>query len=135
MDYNPQDLLAAAAAARVKAYAPYSRFKVGAALMAAGGRVYSGGNIENASYSLTVCAERVALFQAVAAGEREFIALAVVGGDLPACFPCGACRQVLAEFAPDLEVITGRPGGPLQRRLLRELLPDSFKLNTSDISR
>lgn len=128
MSYEPQDLIAAAAAARDKAYAPYSRFQVGAALLTAGGRVYTGCNIENASYGLTVCAERVALFQAVAAGEREFTALAVAGGDLEACFPCGACRQVLAEFAPDLEVITGRPGGPIHRRHLKELLPDTFTL-------
>ncbi|MDN5345242.1 MAG: cytidine deaminase [Clostridia bacterium] len=128
MQYNQQELIAIAAAAQEKAYAPYSRFKVGAALLTAEGRIYSGGNIENAAYSLTVCAERVALFQAVAAGERDFVALAVVGGDERACFPCGACRQVLAEFAPDLEVITGQPGGPVQRRTLKELLPDVFTL-------
>ncbi|AKX93354.1 cytidine deaminase [Moorella thermoacetica] len=128
MKYDLQDLIAMAAAARDKAYAPYSHFRVGAALLTAGGRVYTGCNIENASYGLTVCAERVALFQAVAAGEREFTALAVVGGDLEACFPCGACRQVLAEFAPDLEVITGRPGGSIHRRRLKELLPDTFTL-------
>lgn len=128
MACNPEDLIAAAAGAKEKAYAPYSRFKVGAALLTAGDRVYTGCNIENASYSLTICAERVALFQAVAAGEREFVALAVVGGELTACFPCGACRQVLAEFAPGLEIITGQPGGPIHRRFLRELLPDTFTL-------
>ncbi|WP_258360261.1 cytidine deaminase [Moorella sulfitireducens (nom. illeg.)] len=128
MTYNHQELIAAAARAKEKAYAPYSRFKVGAALCTAGGKIYIGCNIENASYSLTICAERVALFQAIAAGERDFVALAVVGGDQAACFPCGACRQVLAEFAPELEVITGQPGSPLYRRLLRELLPDTFTL-------
>ncbi|WP_054937282.1 cytidine deaminase [Moorella stamsii] len=125
---NPEDLIAMAAGAKEKAYAPYSRFQVGAALLTAGGKVYTGCNIENASYSLTICAERVALFQAVAASEREFVALAVVGGDLTACFPCGACRQVLAEFAPELEIITGQPGGTVHRRSLKELLPDTFTL-------
>lgn len=128
MLYEPQALLAAAARARAGAYAPYSRFKVGAALLAGGGKIYTGCNIENSSYGLTVCAERVALFQAVAAGEREFVALAVVGGDLEACFPCGACRQVLAEFAPNLEIITGQPGGTIYCRNLKELLPDCFIL-------
>jgi cytidine deaminase len=122
-------LIARAAAAQEKAYAPYSRFPVGAALLTAAGKVYTGGNIENASYSLTTCAERVALFQAVAAGERDFVALAVVGGDLAACFPCGACRQVLAEFAPRLEIITGQPGGPIRQRRLDALLPDAFALD------
>jgi len=128
MLYEPQVLLAAAARARAGAYAPYSRFEVGAALLAGGGKIYTGCNIENSSYSLTVCAERVALFQAVAAGEREFMTLAVVGGDLEACFPCGACRQVLAEFAPNLEIITGQPGGTIYCRNLKDLLPDSFIL-------
>ncbi|MBC7325531.1 MAG: cytidine deaminase [Moorella sp. (in: Bacteria)] len=128
MAYNPGDLVAAAARAKEKAYAPYSRFAVGAALLTAEGRLYSGCNIENASYSLTVCAERVALFQAVAAGERDFVALAVVGGEAPACFPCGACLQALAEFAPELEVFTGQPGATIQRRLLKELLPENFTL-------
>ncbi|NLW08162.1 MAG: cytidine deaminase [Clostridia bacterium] len=126
--YEPQTLLAAAAAARARAYAPYSRFKVGAALLTGEGKIYSGCNIENSAYSLTVCAERVALFQAVAAGERQFVALAVVGGEQEVCFPCGACRQVLVEFAPELEIITGQPGGTVYCRNLKELLPDSFRL-------
>lgn len=128
MLYEPQALLVEAAGAQAKAYAPYSRFKVGAALLTSGSKIYSGCNIENSSYSLTVCAERVALFQAVVAGEREFVALAIVGGHLEACFPCGACRQVLTEFAPGLEIITGQPGGTIYRRNLKDLLPDSFML-------
>ncbi|MEW8958762.1 Cytidine deaminase [Moorella humiferrea] len=126
MSLRPEELIAAASAARKRAYAPYSRFPVGAALLTATGKVYTGCNIENASYGLTVCAERVAVFQAVAAGEREFLALAVVGGKDAPSFPCGACRQVLAEFAPELEIFIGRPGGPWLRRTLKELLPDTF---------
>lgn len=97
------ELVALAREARDKAYAPYSGFAVGAALQARSGRIYSGCNVENASYSLTICAERVALFKAVCAGEREFEALAVVTQTLAA--PCGACRQVLAEFGLDTQVI------------------------------
>ena len=91
-----QELISQAAQAREHAYAPYSRYAVGAALLTRSGRVYTGCNVENASYSLTLCAERVALFKAVSEGEREFQAIAIVtsnGGS-----PCGACRQVLAEF-------------------------------------
>ncbi|PRR74919.1 cytidine deaminase [Neomoorella humiferrea] len=126
MSLRPEELIAAASAARKRAYAPYSLFPVGAALLTATGKVYTGCNIENASYGLTVCAERVAVFQAVAAGEREFLALAVVGGKDAPSFPCGACRQVLAEFASELEIFIGRPGGPWIRRTLKELLPDTF---------
>ncbi len=126
MLYEPQTLLTAAAAAQKKAYTPYSQFKVGAALLTNKGRIYSGCNVENCSYGLSICAERVALFRAVAAGERKFVAIAIIGGSLEACFPCGACRQVLAEFAPDLEIITGQPGGTIYCRNLKDLLPDSF---------
>ncbi|SMB92996.1 cytidine deaminase [Thermanaeromonas toyohensis ToBE] len=99
---------------------------MGAALLATSGRIYQGCNIENASYGLTVCAERVALWKAISEGEREFVALAVVGGELAACFPCGACRQVLAEFAPNLEIITGQPGQRYLTRKLKDLLPETF---------
>lgn len=125
-EYNREELLQAAAEARKNAYAPYSRFPVGAALLATSGKIYRGCNIENISYGLTVCAERVALWKAVSEGERDFLALAVVGGDLPVCFPCGACRQVMIEFAPDLEIITGQPGKSLILRQLKDLLPDAF---------
>jgi cytidine deaminase len=119
-------LLAAAAAARVHAYAPYSGYAVGAALETTSGRVFTGANVENASYGLTLCAERVALVKAVSEGERAFARVAVVGeGAQP--FPCGACRQALAEFAPDLEVLIRGSEG-LARRRLSELLPEPFRM-------
>ncbi len=92
-----QRLVRLAAVARRRAYAPYSRFRVGAALLAASGKVYTGVNVENASYGLTLCAERVALARAVSEGERRFVAIACVAAD-PRLSPCGACRQALAEF-------------------------------------
>ena len=107
-------LIAAAGAIREAAYAPYSGFRVGAALRCADGRVFTGCNIENASYGLTVCAERVAIFTALAAGARGFSTIAVVAGEAGAApvSPCGACRQVLGEFAPR----HARPARPAGRR-------------------
>lgn len=121
-----QRLLAAAAAARVHAYVPYSGYAVGAALETTSGRVFTGANVENASYGATLCAERVALVKAVSEGERAFVRIAVVGEGAPP-FPCGACRQALAEFAQDLEVLVRGSEG-LARRRLSELLPEPFRL-------
>ena len=113
--------------ARANAYAPYSGFSVGAAVLAADGRVFSGCNIENASYGLTNCAERTAIFSAVAAGARELVALAVVAdGELP-CSPCGACRQVIAEFAVG-RIILANLAGKMQIVTKEELLPFAFTL-------
>ena len=125
--FDEAALIEAASAAREHAYAPYSNFRVGCALLAADGTVFTGANIENAAYGSTICAERVAMPAAVVAGAREFVALAVVGdGDGP-CTPCGACRQVLFEFAPDLVVIAGGGDGATARyHLGRDLLPDGF---------
>ena len=123
---NPKDLIKLARGARSKAYAPYSKFKVGAALLAKNGKVYTGCNVENASYGLTCCAERNALFQAVGRGERDFIAIAIVSDSPEPTAPCGACRQVLNEFAPVLEVIMAGAKGQVKTRELKELLPDSF---------
>ena len=124
-------LLAQARAALHNAYVPYSRFPVGAALLTADGAIFTGCNIENASYGLTVCAERVAIFTAAAAGYREVAAIAVVAENIDEVTPCGACRQVLAEFAPktaELVVILERDRQP-QLTTLGELLPRSFGPN------
>src|SRR5438067_10051299 len=101
---NKNALIAAAAKARQRAVAPYSRFKVGAALLTHGGQVIAGANVESASYGLTCCAERVALFNALTAGKRGFVAIAVVARVPGGPMPCGACRQLLAEYAPEAKV-------------------------------
>ena len=123
-------LMASAAAAREYSYSPYSGYRVGAALLGADGRVYTGCNVENAGYTPTNCAERTAVFKAVSEGTREFTAIAVAGGSGetldPACTPCGVCRQVLAEFcSPDMPVILGTPE-ELRVLTLGELLPFAF---------
>ena len=110
---------------RARAYAPYSKCKVGAAVLAADGRVFGGCNVENASYPLTNCAERTALFKAVAEGVRDFAALAVVADTDGPCAPCGACRQVMAEFGI-ARVIMANCSGAVRVVTLEELLPFSF---------
>jgi cytidine deaminase len=119
-------LMAAARQAAQAAYAPYSKFRVGAALLAGSGRIYSGCNVENASYGLTNCAERTAVFKAVAAGERKIVAIAVHTPTRRPTPPCGACRQVLNEFGPGAAVFcTGRAGRPLETTV-DQLLPSAF---------
>jgi cytidine deaminase len=119
-------LARAARAARARAYAPYSRFRVGAAVRA-GGRVFSGGNVENASYGLALCAERAAVAAAVAGGARRIDAVAVASGTSPPTPPCGMCLQTLAEFAgPGLPVLLVGARGALARATLGELLPRAF---------
>ena len=124
-DEMKQKILALAVQARQWAYAPYSHYAVGAALLTASGKIYDGVNIENAAYPVTVCAERVAVFKAVSEGERHFTAIAVVtqnGGS-----PCGSCRQVLAEFGLDTVVLIGNDKGELLKETsVRELLPEAF---------
>ena len=126
------ELLSRAAEARENAYAPYSGYRVGAALLAKDGRVFCGCNVENASFTPTCCAERVAIFKAISEGCRSFSAIAVVGGKEEldfACTPCGVCRQVLAEFCEgELEVLGLTPGGEPRALTLEALLPHRFSL-------
>ncbi len=119
-------LVAAAVAAREHAHAPFSGFRVGAALEAADGRVISGCNVENASYGLTVCAERVAVLKAVSEGIREFARIAVVADTPEPTPPCGACRQILWEFAGDIEVILSNLQGVRTSTTVATLLPRPF---------
>lgn len=112
----------------LKAYAPYSKFSVGAALLTTDGEIFDGVNVENASYGLTICAERSAVVNAVAAGKHDFKAIAVACGNGDFCTPCGACRQVLAEFSPDMDVIMVNSEGETKTVSLAELLPNNFSL-------
>ena len=122
------DLLQAATEVREQAYAPYSGFKVGAAVLGASGRIYRGCNVENVSYGLSSCAERNAIFGAIAEGERTFSAVAVVTGASVPTPPCGACRQVLVEFASggDMDVVMATLAGQRKESRLAALLPESF---------
>lgn len=127
-----EQLLEQAIAARGNAYVPYSKFPVGAALLTADGKVYLGCNIENAGYSMTNCAERTAMFKAVSEGDRKFVALAVSADTEGPVSPCGACRQVLAEFcAPDMPVYLTNLKGDVQDTTISELLPGAF--STEDL--
>jgi cytidine deaminase len=123
-----QQLLDRARRAREHAYAPYSNFKVGAAVLTAAGEIFSGCNIENASLGATICAERVAIFTAVAAGHRDLTALAVIADTPDPVAPCGLCRQVLAEFSPDCRVLMANTAGRIRLANLKELLPLPFRL-------
>lgn len=123
---NKESLLKSARSARCRAYAPYSKFLVGAALLTEGGLVVTGSNIENASYGLTVCAERVAVFRALHAGCLSFKALAVVTDATPPASPCGACRQVLWEFAGNIPVFLGNLAGQVSETCLADLLTNPF---------
>jgi homotetrameric cytidine deaminase len=129
-------LRAAARDARLHAYAPYSHFTVGAAVETADGRRFTGANIENASYGLTICAERTAVFAAVHAGASPIAAVAVTGPDGVTTPPCGACRQVLAEFgAPDVPLTYARADGGWNDTTLGELLPAAFEPASLDAAR
>ena len=130
---KPETLIEYAMDAMSRAYAPYSGYRVGAALLCADGAVYQGCNIENASYTPTLCAERTAFAKAVSEGVREFTAIAICGGKdgvITGLFPpCGVCRQVMAEFCgPDFTVYLADKDGAYQTRTLAQLLPDSFSL-------
>ena len=131
-----RELIRAAMEARKRAYAPYSDYLVGAALLTAGGRIYQGCNIENASFGATNCAERTAFFKAVSEGERAFQAIAIVGGSsrpvdtfTDMAYPCGICRQVMREFCqPQFRILVGRNTEDYEEYTLKELLPKSFSM-------
>lgn len=125
---NKSVLIRAAAQARKRAVAPYSKFLVGAALLTRSGEVITGANVESASYGLTCCAERVALFTALTSGRRKFVAVAVVTRVPGGAMPCGACRQLLAEYAPDAQVFVAdsRALRRIREFSVRELLPGAF---------
>ena len=129
---KPEVLMQYAMDAMARAYAPYSHYQVGAALLCADGAVYQGCNIENASYSPTICAERTAFAKAVSEGQRDFVAIAICGGMngviTSLCTPCGVCRQVMREFCKDdFMVYMAKPDG-IEERTLAQILPDSFVL-------
>lgn len=126
-----EQLIAQAKAAREEAYAPYSGYRVGAALLGRSGRVYTGCNVENAVYPLCTCAERAAVVKAVSEGEREFIALAVVTENGGA--PCGSCRQTLREFGKEIVVLIADTSGSYRETTVDQLLPDSF--SATDLTR
>ncbi len=118
-------LVSEAMHAREHAYAPYSAFPVGAALLLDSGAIVTAANVENASFGLSICAERAAVVRAVAQGSRRYLAIAVIGPKELDLTPCGACRQFLSEFGLDIEIITMRAGQP-RAQPLRELLPEAF---------
>lgn len=128
--YDPDKLLDNAADVAERAYCPYSEFRVGAAVITTEGKVYTGCNVENASYGLTMCAERVALHKAISEGERNFLAMAIVASGTSVPYPCGACRQVLWELcAPDIALHLSPLDAPdmVERYQLTDLLPHPFK--------
>ena len=130
MKIDAKKLVRAAAQAREGSVSPYSKFKVGAALLTKSGKIIGGANVESASYGLTCCAERVALFKALTEGQREFIAVAVVARWDGGPMPCGACRQLLAEYAPDAKVFVADTVnvGVVKRFTVKKLLPRAFRL-------
>jgi cytidine deaminase len=123
------ELITAAREALKKAYAPYSHYRVGAALLTKSGKIFTGCNIENASYGLTVCAERVALWKAVSSGETEFKLMAIVASSNKIPNPCGACRQVMYEFAPGIRFCLVTKSGKMVHRKLSRLLPCPFNIS------
>lgn len=122
-----KELIQAAQTARGLAYAPYSNFKVGVALLGESGKIYKGCNVENMSYGLTICAERVAAVKAISEGERDFKKMAIATDMDKPCPPCGMCRQFLYEFSPDMEIIMANLEGEVLKVALKELLPNAFK--------
>jgi len=129
---DEQRLIEAAQKVRKKAYARYSGKQVGAAVLTSKGKIYPGVNVESGSYGLTVCAERIAVFNAVTAGERELVAVAVASPDDRIWYPCGACRQVLSEFSPQMVVLAVDQQGRVVRSDMKTLLPQRFALDPEE---
>lgn len=127
MNKSFQKLINKAEEARLNAYAPYSKFTVGSAVMTKEGAIFTGCNIENASLGLSICAERVAIYKAVSSGYKSFKALAIIGDTEEPCTPCGACRQVMLEFSPDMEIIMTNLNKKIKITKAKELLPDIFQ--------
>lgn len=126
---EPRELVVLARQAQHQAYAPYSKFRVGAALLTAGGNVYTGANVENVSLGLTVCAERIAVFKAIIAGERQFQAIAITSSGAGYIYPCGACLQVLAEFTTTIKIFIANDEDEIREYYLSEMLPQAFSFD------
>ena len=129
MNENYKRLIKEAEKARKRAYTPYSKFKVGAAILTSDGKIFTGCNIENASFGLTVCAERVAILKAISEGSTEFEAIAIIGDTDQPCSPCGACRQVVSEFGEKIKIIMSNLKGDIKIKKIGELLPKAFSKN------
>ncbi len=129
MEKDSEELIEIAKQAREKASAPFSNFKVGAALVDKAGEIFTGCNIENASYGLTMCAERVAIFKAISEGAREFQKIIVVADTENLTPPCGACRQIIWEFCGDIEIILANLQGKTETFKMKELFPRAFDAN------
>ncbi|TET89586.1 MAG: cytidine deaminase [Methanomassiliicoccales archaeon] len=125
---NEENLIMTAKEASRHSHSPYSRTRVGAAILTANGDVFSGCNIENSSYGLTICAERVALFNAVSSGHKSFKGIAIYSDSDVYPMPCGSCRQVLVEFAPEMEVLVVGRDGKRKKYVLEDLLKDYFRI-------
>ena len=125
-DNQLEELVQRAIITRKNAYAPYSQFTVGAALLCKSGQIYTGCNVENSSYGLCICAERSAVVKAISEGETEFVALAIVADTKEPVLPCGACRQVLSEFNSDLRLIMATESGSRREKKLSALFPEPF---------
>lgn len=129
MNENYKKLIKEAEKARKRAYTPYSKFKVGAAILTSNGKIFTGCNIENASFGLTVCAERVAILKAISEDSTEFEAIAIIGDTEQPCSPCGACRQVVSEFGENIKIIMSNLKGDIKIKKIGELLPEAFSKN------
>ncbi|AWR94494.1 cytidine deaminase [Acidianus brierleyi] len=127
-DPSDKELIEIALKATQNSYAPYSKINVGAALLTENGKIITGCNVENSSYGLSICAERVAIFNAISSGERKFKKIAIINSEGNGMMPCGACRQVMEEFSNDIEIITLDKNKRIVKYKLDELLPNAFKL-------